>query len=357
VAVIFAMFRSSGESGRGAQARCRRAVAAGGNFRKEPEARTNAVTVWYADGAHVDLAVYRERPGLLSRVLEHAGPQWGDRDPEAVTSWFQAQVADRSPNLLGTVRKDQLRRVVRWVKRFARSRLSWCLPGGMILTVLAVETYQRDFSRDDVALLRTLQAMKVRLASSLVVMSPIDGTSLTSKPKIEAQMKLLLEKLDRALDGLAVLEKEGCTRQEAAGAWKKFFNHEFWGGAAEDEAPADAAGAAAIEVLPIGVAVALREGQRGKPYKSVEIPIAKGRWFHFSLPPAWQSIEGATFRWIVNNTGDEARIANDMGHEAMGGIDHWRQAAYKGTHSMTCEVSRRGAVIASGVRRVHVAPW
>src|SRR2546428_2926149 len=38
---------------------------AGGNFRKDPEARTNAVTVWYADGAHVDLAVYREVDGLF----------------------------------------------------------------------------------------------------------------------------------------------------------------------------------------------------------------------------------------------------------------------------------------------------
>jgi cyclic GMP-AMP synthase DncV-like protein len=32
----------------------------GAPFSRDPEARTNAVTVWYAAGHHVDLAVYRE---------------------------------------------------------------------------------------------------------------------------------------------------------------------------------------------------------------------------------------------------------------------------------------------------------
>lgn len=333
-------------------------IKAGGNFRKEPEARTNAVTVWYADGAHVDLAVYREVPGILSSTLEHAGPEWGSRDLDAVTEWFKAEVAQKSPNLAATVRKDQLRRVVRWVKRFARSRLSWSLPGGMILTVLVVETYLLDRTRDDVALVRTLQAMKQRLASSLEIMSPIDRTkSLTSKPAIQAQMKSLVEKLEQALDRLSVLEKDDCTRKQALRAWKKVFNHDFWGEAAEHEGPEDAANENGVAALEISVAVAPREGGKGSPYRSAEIPIAKGRWFHFTVSPAWQSAPDVTYKWIVTNTGDEARVANDMGHVRTGGSEEWRHAAYKGVHSMTCEVIRGGVAIARGVRRVHVARW
>ena len=37
----------------------------GGNFKKEPEARTNAVTVWYQEGYHVDLAVHRVDTSIL----------------------------------------------------------------------------------------------------------------------------------------------------------------------------------------------------------------------------------------------------------------------------------------------------
>src|SRR5690349_7018177 len=115
-------------------------VEAGGGFRTEPEARTNAVTVWYADNTHVDLAIYREVKGFWGDRLEHAGGDtWAERDPNAITDWFTRQVDERSPGLLADVRDQQLRRVVRWIKAFARSRLSWSLPGGMILTALAVE--------------------------------------------------------------------------------------------------------------------------------------------------------------------------------------------------------------------------
>jgi hypothetical protein len=46
---------------------------AAGTFATEPEARTNAVTVWYAEGHHVDVAVYRRTD---SGALEHAGADW-----------------------------------------------------------------------------------------------------------------------------------------------------------------------------------------------------------------------------------------------------------------------------------------
>ena len=53
------------------------------NFAKEPEARTNAVTVWYQVGYHLDFAVFRTwtEQGWLGPVtkIEHASSAWQPR--------------------------------------------------------------------------------------------------------------------------------------------------------------------------------------------------------------------------------------------------------------------------------------
>jgi len=337
-------------------------VEAGGNFRIDPEARTNAVTVWYADGTHVDLAIYREVPdGIfgLGTKLEHAGAEWGKRDPMAITEWFNDQVDTRSPGILATVREQQLRRVVRLVKAFARSRLSWSLPGGMIITALVVEVYRSDSSRDDVALYNTLAALRSRLAISKDVSNPVDSsTSLTTKPSFKAEVKRLASKLDKMLPSLSVLEKEDCTRDKALRAWGAFFKHEFWGTTAEtEELPSDTT-KGAVARLSLAVGVAREEGGSTTPYTSDSRPIPKKRWIKFTVPDAWRTANGASFKWIVNNTGDEAQDADDLGHEDVkSGPETWRTAEYKGVHSMTCEITQNNQIVARGVRRVQVAHW
>jgi Adenylyl/Guanylyl and SMODS C-terminal sensor domain len=334
---------------------------AGGNFQLEPEARTNAVTVWYADGSHVDLAVYREvSDGILGlgTKLEHAGADWGARDPMAITDWFNGKVDDLSPGFLATVREQQLRRVVRWVKAFARSRASWSLPGGMILSALVVEVYRPDWQRDDVALYNTLVALKTRLAISTDVNNPVDGSlSLTSKPECKAQVKRLAKKLNKMLATLAVLEKTDCTREKALRAWGTFFNHEFWGNAVEaEELPADVT-KAGVARLQLAVGVAHAEGGRTTPYSIDNGPIPKKRWIHFIVPDTWRSVPGATYKWTVNNSGDEATDADDLTHDKIAGPETWRTTKYKGVHTMTCEIIQNNQLVARGVRRVQVARW
>ena len=101
------------------------------NFLRPPKARTNAVTVWYADGRHLDFAVYRRRTGPWGNtIVEHSGGDtWTERDPEAMTNWFKDKVGQLSPNpdsfTTVTVAAQQLRRIVRFLKFFCRSRASW----------------------------------------------------------------------------------------------------------------------------------------------------------------------------------------------------------------------------------------
>jgi hypothetical protein len=72
------------------------------NFSKDPEARTNAVTVWYQDGYHIDFAIYRtweEFNGFrMVSYIEHASTTWMTRDPAEINDWFAKVVADKSPS-------------------------------------------------------------------------------------------------------------------------------------------------------------------------------------------------------------------------------------------------------------------
>lgn len=206
-----------------------------GNFRRPPKARTNAVTVWYADGPHVDFAIYRRRKGSEGdTIIEHAGgDEWTERDPDAVTEWFDERVDALSPDpelyAWVTAEAGQLRRIVRFVKFFCRSRADWDLPGDMITTALVVECHRSDATRDDVALYETMAALQRRLAGWTTVLNPVDPSQdLTEKSECRDQVKSLRDKLVWALDKLAVLHDPKCTEAQARNAWRLVFNHAFW---------------------------------------------------------------------------------------------------------------------------------
>ncbi|WNG28439.1 hypothetical protein F0U62_33890 [Cystobacter fuscus] len=324
----------------------------GGNFSKDPEVRTNAVTVWYAEGHHVDLAVYRRRLDTRgNEVIEHASADWQARSPRAVQEWFAQELKAKEPGGLFTPRTVpacQLRRVVRLIKAFSRSRPSWDLPGGMILTTLVVEVFRGDPNRDDVALYKTLQDLKNRLQGNVQVMSPISpNAKLTSKPKFEGQVRRLRDRLAKVLPALDILHSARCTREQALRAWGEVFSHYTWTGVAQEEADD-------VRALAIDVKVARKQG--GKPFKTYTgYPLQKNLWLRFALAePA--KYQGCTVRWSVKNKGDEADEARDFEHENLKKPDQeqWERTSYKGVHSMVCEVIRNGQVIATAVRKISI---
>jgi hypothetical protein len=77
-----------------------------------------------------------------------------------MTHWFTDMVHTPSPSKEtgATVDPLQMRRIVCWLKAFARSREHWDLPGGLLISVLVVESYRPDFERDDVSLYNTMVA-------------------------------------------------------------------------------------------------------------------------------------------------------------------------------------------------------
>ena len=207
-------------------------VETGDLFNDPPTARTNAVTVWYATGQHLDFAVFRKKVDAWGNVtLEHAsGDEWRPRDPEAVTAWFTLEVDTKSPSILHltTVDGEQLRRIVRFVKFLTRTRTGWSLPGGMIITTLVCLRYIADHHRDDVALYRTLESLQSGLAVAQRLVHPTDGTELTAKPKRFQEVVNFQALLDDLMPKLAILHDPRCTRAQARNAWRQFFNHAYW---------------------------------------------------------------------------------------------------------------------------------
>lgn len=195
-----------------------------GQFKVTPECKTNCVRVQYADGYHVDFAVYRrfKEEGATKYSYEHAGgSSWTDRDPAAITKWFQDEVKAK-----GT----ELRKIVRLSKMFCKSRSGWVnMPGGLIQSVVCDEVLSEDYDRIDEIFYHTMINVRDRLQESTEVYNPTDPElSLLTAQNHYDKMNNWLSRLDNQIKKLDVLEKSDCTYEEAVAAWETFFNHSYW---------------------------------------------------------------------------------------------------------------------------------
>jgi adenylyl/guanylyl cyclase-like protein with sensor domain/cyclic GMP-AMP synthase DncV-like protein len=331
--------------------------ATGGAFSKEPEARTNAVTVWYAEGHHVDLAIYREKKGFFGDAqLEHAGADWTSSKPREIPEWFIAENARRSPskNQCASVDPDQFRRVVRYVKAFAKSRANWSMPGGMIISALVAECYRPDLHCDDVALVETMRVILRRLSNSTDVRSPVGQFLLTSKPEYIGQVGRLKTRLEEILPKMDILFQPHCSLEDARRAWHWIFRHDFW---LTTATKATGSGDAGIAIPQLRLAVGVASGRGGKPtwtYRTIGPRLPKGVWLRFK-PEGIATADSDEFHWKVENSGDEAAANNDLRHEKTTRAgEHWERTLYKGDHKMICELRRRGQVLARGERTIRI---
>jgi len=202
-----------------------------GSFKTAPEVRNNCVRVYYEAGFHVDLPVYRrvEQAGLFSTThyYELASADWKRSDARKVKDWFDSENVSKSPN---EDNGGQLRRVVRLIKKFSKSRSSWekQILSGFGITVLAAECYSADRVREDVALYNTMKAMRDRLNWNLVVSHPTTpGETITSSSD-DARARFLRDRLSEGLETLKSLSEYGCTREQALKAWDRLFGTKFF---------------------------------------------------------------------------------------------------------------------------------
>ncbi|WP_022668998.1 cyclic GMP-AMP synthase DncV-like nucleotidyltransferase [Desulfospira joergensenii] len=194
-------------------------------FNKEPELKKNCVRVFYNEGYHIDMPAYRESINQFGeKKIELASSDWIESDPEAVTKWFNQKVIDVSPD---KTNGRQMRRVVRLLKFWAKSRKSWNMPSGFIISKLVSEKYCPIDGRDDESLYYTMDGIKNRLLLDKDVYHPILTSSKLSDGN-ETAIDEFLERLKTALDDLSILFEDECTNQGALKAWKKIFNHSYF---------------------------------------------------------------------------------------------------------------------------------
>ena len=154
-----------------------------GSFKTPPEIKTNCVRVFYGDGPHVDIPVYRETSA--EQHYELASADWKESDPEGVNGWFK----DES-NLSGADGRIQIRQIIRLLKACCVARQSYALPSGFVLTVLILENYVGFDERLDRALRNVMEKVRDRLNNSLYVRHPVVDESL-----IDSQSSSKTEKL------------------------------------------------------------------------------------------------------------------------------------------------------------------
>lgn len=101
-------------------------------FSQQPEVLKNCVRVYYNEGHHVDVPVYRESGAEGSELCEIASSIWRESDPAEINDWFDGQIVNKKSE-----RDDddtQFRRMVRLRKRYTGSRDSWNLPTAVQLS-------------------------------------------------------------------------------------------------------------------------------------------------------------------------------------------------------------------------------
>lgn len=203
-----------------------------GSFKTPPETRKNCVRVYYEAGFHVDVPVYRrivtrDGWGNESVIHELASSDWKRSDARHVTDWFETENNNQSPD---TGNGRQLRRTVRQIKRFARSRESWKGQNlsGFGITKLVTECFRGDATRDDKALYDTMKAIAVRLRWSLVVAHPVTPNETITSGTDDARARFLRDRLDEAIETMAPLFDSNCDRKKALKCWDKVFATTFF---------------------------------------------------------------------------------------------------------------------------------
>lgn len=194
-------------------------------FSKQPDVHTNCVRVYYNEGYHVDIPVYRQEEEDGSTVYELASAEWRKSDPEGVTEWFDAQLGAKHPS--GTT-DYQMRRMVRYLKVFGASRPSWNMPSGFIWTVLVSKAFAwPDDEHDDAALRELMNRIRDRLRANKRVHHPVLDEYITKSDE-DACMTECEAHLVEALAWLDVLDGAACKRSDALKAWRKVFNTDYF---------------------------------------------------------------------------------------------------------------------------------
>ncbi|MCO5386948.1 MAG: nucleotidyltransferase [Desulfitobacterium hafniense] len=349
-----------------------------GQFKEDPDCKTNCVRIKYNDGYHIDFAVYRrfKEAGSDEYTYEHSGgSSWTQRDPKAITSWFQSEVSDKG---------KELRKVVRLSKMFCKSRTGWVnIPGGLLQSVLCDEVYNTDYDRIDEIFYHTMIAVRDRLEDSTEVYNPTDPEiSLLTAQNHYDKMDNWLSRLKDKLSKLDVLFDDACDETDAYRVWNEFFNHSFWQelSTAVNESFALAKSYRSDSVIKYNdteqyiedlvldindvydVSVEVKIEANGFHQQPLNTFLSKFPMFKWLIPHGLHIDFYATTNtphpysiwWKVRNVGEYAETHNQVRGQIIkdSGSHHREESQFSGSHFVECYVIKNGECVA--MKRVLV---
>lgn len=203
-------------------------------FSDAPEVLKNCVRVYYNEGYHIDVPIYRHVvvkdawTGEESDHYELASSSWKRSDALAVTSWFRDFNKDNCVNASKDSDKGQFVEVVRLLKAFARSRSSWKgrISNGFVISKLVSDHWVEVADRDDKALRDVAKAIRNKLSWEQAVKHPVLDENIVEDGNAKA--RFLHDKLDEKLKHLDVLDEWDCDHAKAMSAWDNFFDTDWF---------------------------------------------------------------------------------------------------------------------------------
>jgi hypothetical protein len=187
-------------------------------FNVEPMTKTSCVRLYYAEGYHIDFAIFKRSKNIFNEyVYKHAGANWTTRDIKGVEKWFD----DENKKSNGILRK-----IVRLSKQICSQKEN--MPSGLIQTALCAECLYYN-NRLDISFYETLKNIKNRLTINNNVFIPVDGNRSLTDRKIDVERVENYKKLlSKIISKLEKLNDYNCTRNDALSAWNLVFEHEYW---------------------------------------------------------------------------------------------------------------------------------
>jgi len=206
-----------------------------GHTKKIPENKKNCVRVIYAEGYHIDLAIYRKINGeyYLARLGED---QWVPSDARAFNNWFYERL----------VRNEQMRSCIKYLK--AWKDYKGCDLKGIHITVLVGLNHIAVNDRDDDSLTQTIQKIIAYMKTNRAIYNPIDSTENLISDWGDSKINKIIEVLEKL--HAKALEAIGTDNEEkAASLWQIIFGDRFLGFQSDEKD--DSGGKNQMKVAPV----------------------------------------------------------------------------------------------------------
>ena len=191
-------------------------------FNTQPDCKKNCVRIHYNEGYHIDIPIYKKCTNNSDElILKLASSDWEESDAKSINKWFKEQKKEKS----------YLKKLVQLMKKWARSRKSWSLPSGLILTILIDEKYVEKIRLDE-QFYWTLKSLYDRLNYNKKVYNPTNDDEITSSDKHKKKVENLYDRLHEMFDvngNVKFSELETTQdKKKALLIWKKFFKDDFF---------------------------------------------------------------------------------------------------------------------------------